>query len=126
VALSGVETPSKPFAGTTGSRKGALFRRDRRASFRVKAEVAPSGRDGHLHRRTLDLVRSEHRNAFEPPGVPLSGSRSAGTPWITMTVQDRGLMAERVFQSQGKVKVLLDVPTEAEWRDEFERAGGRT
>jgi hypothetical protein len=43
-----------------------------------------------------------------------------------MIVHDRGLMAERVFQSQVKVKALHDVRTEAEWREEFERAGGRT
>ena len=35
-------------------------------------------------------------------------------------------MAERVFQSQVKVRVLHDVRTEAEGREAFERAGGRT
>jgi hypothetical protein len=43
-----------------------------------------------------------------------------------MIVQDRGLMAEPGLPIPVKVKVLLDVRTDAEWRDEFERAGGRT
>jgi hypothetical protein len=40
-----------------------------------------------------------------------------------LVLKIEALMADRVVQSQVKVKVLSDVRTAAEWRNEFERAG---